>query len=277
MSIHFDVTDIESLAPMPRSVAYLAKLQYEPEIWLNEVSRVINLDEALTAMLLHWANSAWSHTTVPVGNVKDALIRMGIVNVLNLIIITSLSSPLKKACPAYNLKENELSQHSIIAYLTAVSLGEFSAQPIPDTATTAALIHDLGKLLLGRYIDRDMMNRIAEAVKSGQMSLIEAEQNILGTDHAEVGKAIAVHWKFPSALAEAIHRHHDPKPPYTTLLDAVQLCDIMAKQICRVKDNAKPLWEDHLEQLQRLGIEPADMALLSIRVEDELTKIETLL
>lgn len=276
MNSRFDISGIESLAPMPRSLDYLAKLQYAPDIWVGEVARVIDLDEALTANLLRWANSAWSHSSTSVGNVKDALIRMGIANVLNLVLITALASPMRRACPAYQLAENELSQHSILAYVTATCLGQFAAQPIPDTVATASLIHDLGKLLIERYLSRELMLQMSLAVKSGKVSPMEAELQYLGTDHAEVGMQIARHWKFPDDIAQTIRRHHDPEPPRNTLLDAVQVCDMMAKQIFRKDPQAEPLWEAMPGNLQRLGIEPADMALLSIRVEDEVNKINFL-
>lgn len=271
------IAEIESLAPMPRSVAYLAKMQYEPDLWLKEVARVIELDPALTANVLRVANSAWSGSALPVDTVRDAVVRLGMSQILNLALIMSLASPLKRPCPGYELAENELARHSSAAFLAAGQVRQFSGKNIPQAVSTIALIHDLGKILLGRYIKKEILIQIKETVKNGHASTIEAEQQYLGTDHAEIGMAITRHWKMPKEWGDVIRRHHDPNPPFDPLLDAVQLSNSLAKIILAPEeDRGARLAQIPAVLLQRLEMPQSDPALICVIVEEEMAKTESL-
>ncbi|NTV53264.1 MAG: HDOD domain-containing protein, partial [Candidatus Firestonebacteria bacterium] len=68
--------EITQLAPMSNSVHRLAKLVSDPESQVADITRVVELDEALTANLLRWANSAWSRSQNPVVSVREAVIRV---------------------------------------------------------------------------------------------------------------------------------------------------------------------------------------------------------
>jgi len=274
---NIDITEIESLAPMPGSVAALAKIQYQPGIWLKEVASIVENDPAITANLLRMANSAWSHTMSPIATVSDAVVRLGMTQVFNMALIMSLSAPLKQPCLGYELSENELARHSIASYLAAGSLGRFATQSIPEEAATAALLHDIGKLLLNRYVNHEVMVRIRLAVQEGKRSVTEAEQQYLGTDHAEVGSAIARHWKFPEPMQEAIRRHHDFNPPFTPILDAVQTAHAIAGRVSIPKDNDRRPAQPEVVQLRRLGLQSSDEALICVLVEEDLAKTAVLL
>ncbi len=270
--------DFESLAPMPKSLAYLAKVQFEPEVGFQEVARVIETDMALVANLLRLANSAWSHTTSPVSTVKDALNRLGMSNVLNLVLISSLAVSMKKACSGYELGEDELARHSVAAYLAANSLLRFSQQPIPKGAATAAFLHDIGKLLLGRYITREVLDQIRQSVLDKEFkSQCEAEQHFLGTDHAEVGMAIAHHWGFPKELTVAIRRHHAPEVFDDALLAAVKISDSIAKMIFPLVGGWELEPAEQIEIMKVLGMVPSDIALICVLVEEEWKETEKFL
>jgi putative nucleotidyltransferase with HDIG domain len=259
-------------------VEYLAKMQYEPDLWLKEVARVIELDPALTANVLRVANSAWSGSSQPIATVRDAVVRLGLSQILNLALIMSLSTPLKKACPGYDLAESELARHSSAAFLAAGQLCQFSGRTVPQAVTTIALLHDLGKILLGRYIKKEIQIQIKEAVKSGQTSQIEAEQQYLGTNHAEIGMAITRHWKLPNEWSDIIRRHHDYNPPFDTMLDAVQLSDTLAKIVLApAEDRGAGLRQIPAEVLQRLELPQSDLALICVIVEEEKKKTDQML
>jgi len=102
---------------------------------------------------------------------------------------------------------------------------------VPGVAFTAALLHDIGKLLLSRYIDSSILSRIRDMTASGKLTYLEAERSVLGVDHAQVGSAIAKHWTFPEELVRAIEQHHHLSPKLNPVLDAVFLANLVAKLI----------------------------------------------
>jgi putative nucleotidyltransferase with HDIG domain len=73
---------------------------------------------------------------------------------------------------------------------------------------TAALVHDVGKLILGQFIQEDLA--AIDAAAGSDVSFEVAEKQVLGTDHAEIGARILSHWSLPDDLVHAVRWHHDP-------------------------------------------------------------------
>lgn len=57
---------------------------------------------------------------------------------------------------------------------------------------------------------------------------IQAEQEVLGFDHTQIGAALAVRWKFPTEIVVAIASHKPIDMPAGSLVDQVHLADVMA-------------------------------------------------
>jgi HD-like signal output (HDOD) protein len=71
------------------------------------------------------------------------------------------------------------------------------------------LLHDIGKLITNQFLTGQSSVTVRSLISRGQLP-IEAEKNVLGTDHAEVGAALAYVWRLPDFLVEAIALHHTP-------------------------------------------------------------------
>ncbi|NMA86488.1 MAG: HDOD domain-containing protein, partial [Tissierellia bacterium] len=82
--------------------------------------------------------------------------------------------------------------------------------PRPETAYIAGLLRDIGKTILNFYVEQEY-NAIVNKVEYGHMSFLDAEEEILGFNHAQVGEKIATKWNFPEELVEAIGLHHSPE------------------------------------------------------------------
>ena len=82
---------------------------------------------------------------------------------------------------------------------------------MPETSDffTPALLHDIGKLVLGEFVKKELP-KIEGLVASGVPFNI-AEKEVLGTDHAEIGALILSKWSFPSDLIDAVRWHHYPE------------------------------------------------------------------
>jgi putative nucleotidyltransferase with HDIG domain len=136
-----------------------------------------------------------------------------------------------RPCAGYDLGENELWNHSVAAALAAERLSRYAMRPIPGAAFTAALVHDVGKLVLDRHLDAATADRIWRLTREESLAYVDAERRVLGTDHAEIGGQIARHWNFPEALVQAIERHHDPDPVNDPILDAVHIANAVARLV----------------------------------------------
>ena len=269
-----DLSEIQSLAPMPASVGRLASMVSDPEVNMGDVARVIQFDQALTVKTLRLANSAWSGSRQEIDSVKQAVMRLGSARILELIVGEQVSTLMKQPCQEYELGGQELWSHSVAAALAAEHLGAFASRPVPGSAFTAALLHDVGKLVLARHVGPDAIEEIRRAVESDQILYIEAERRSLDTDHAAVGGAVARQWQFPDVLVQAIEQHHDPDVEPNPVLDTVHVANLVAKLIGVGLGADQMNLKASEEAPSRLGMDRPGLEGLCAGVADELAKAE---
>ena len=221
------VRGITHLAPLPATAQRLMALLRGEDESLGKIAGLMESDQGLVASLLRRANSA-KHAASPVQTTLEALMRVGTVSVLDMVVQEHVKK-LLTAAPTYGLDEHDLWLHGAAAQLAARAIRtERPALKIPAAADTAALLHDVGKLIVSRYMKVDAREIIAYA-REHEVTCTEAERRVLGFDHTVIGAAVAEHWKFPADVAFAIGHHHDTEPQESPLLDTVILANIVAK------------------------------------------------
>ena len=226
-----DDSEVEELYPMSPSVGRLACLAYGDDIDFDAVVRAIQLDEALTTNVLRVANSAQHASRTAIDTVKQAVVRLGSDRILQLVVGGHVSCAMRQACDGYELDEYELWRHSVATALAAELVSQASTVRVPGAAFTAALLHDIGKLLLDRHLGRESVENIRNLMTREGMVYIEAERQVLGTDHAHIGGAVVHRWRFPDELVRAIGQHHNPDTEPTPVLDTVHVANLVAKLI----------------------------------------------
>ncbi len=132
--------------------------------------------------------------------------------------------------------------------------------PVPAEAVTAALLHDVGKLVLARFLDGDVLAALAAARAGGDRSAMQAEVDVLGVHHGQLGGLIARHWNLPDRLAEAIAHHHTPDKVGDLLCDTVHIANIAARlAVGRPEDQLPPDVTPMPVAVERLGLSGAFM------------------
>ncbi len=272
MKFVIDPAEIQKLSPMPTSVAKLLRLTANPEVNIYEICRVIEFDEALTSNVLRWANSAWSGTHGRIKTVKESVVRLGMAQLLKLAVGYRLAETMKNQSVPYPGVEKKLWQHSVTSALVVEQLSEFTTLEIPPITFTAALIHDIGKLLLFRHLRPETMKELWQFIEAGE-NAVEAESGVLGTNHAIVGGEIAWFWKFPDELIAAIEKHHDPNPPQEVVIHAVQVANMVANVNGNIKTQRLPT---NQESYLALGLNLDQLDQLHTTVMDKLEETLTL-
>jgi putative nucleotidyltransferase with HDIG domain len=133
----------------------------------------------------------------------------------------------------YDLGPKQLWEHSLATALTAAEVAKHLGVRDPADAFTAGLLHDLGKVVLGNFIDVDL-NEIMGLVRSEEVSFDEAERAVLGMDHAEVAAILLHNWKLPQEIVDAVRWHHRPalwEGEDDTLVSIVHLADVLCMDI----------------------------------------------
>jgi putative nucleotidyltransferase with HDIG domain len=270
----FDPRDIENLMPMPISSVRLAEMVSDPASTIREFTRVIELDQALTVDVLHWANYSFSAPDKEIATVRDAVVRLGTANILKLAVGQHLLAAFSPSLSKTDYGENELWRHSVAAALAAENLAVVSEVPIPGMAFTAALIHDVGKLILCRRLGYDTIHEVIQSIiEEKQVTYIEAEQTFLGTDHAQIGGAMARHWHFSDDLIAAIENHHRLDIEHGILLDAIIVSDSLAHCVDRELPHE---YKRILAHLSRLKVSDHTLVHLSEKIRQEMNNAESL-
>jgi putative nucleotidyltransferase with HDIG domain len=218
---------VSSLPGMPGQAAKLLQLLQDPEASAVQVETLLRLDPGLTANILKLANSAYFGFSSRIGSVRQAMLLLGSRRLVQLVIASSVGAVLKQPVQGYALSPGELWRHSIAVSVAAEGLvGELKVAGAEEIFT-AALLHDVGKLVMGAFVQQDLPGIEACAARGESFHL--AERAILGTDHAEVGAQILARWRFPEAIVQAVRHHHDPDaaPDTRRLLDVVHVANVL--------------------------------------------------
>jgi putative nucleotidyltransferase with HDIG domain len=224
------VRGISDLAPLPATAQRLMALLRGEDESLTSIAALLESDQGLVASLLRRANSA-RYMAQPARNALEAVMRVGTVSVLDIVVQEHLRSLITDA-PTYGLDENDLWLHGAAAQLAARTLRtERPLLKIPATADTAALLHDIGKLIISRYLKVDARDVTAYADEHA-VTWSEAERCLIGFDHTIIGAVVAEHWAFPADVTLAIRHHHDCETTHDSrLLDTVMLANVVAKMV----------------------------------------------
>ncbi len=223
------VKGIDRLDPLPVTIQRLFTMVGEELPSPREIAEAVEYDQAVAATLLKVANSPIVGARMQVQRVSDAVMRLGVDQILDITLGAHYKS-LSRPAELYDLSEDELWLHGAISSVAAKEImAACNRTRIPPLAAVAALTHDIGKLILVRYVEADMES-IVRVASEMELTFVQAERTLFGFDHAEVGAAVAEKWMFPAEVTEAIAMHHTvPVPDPTPLMDTVMLSNMVAK------------------------------------------------
>lgn len=258
---------------LPASVTRLSGLMASDRWNLTEVEEVVKLDQALTMRLLRAANSAASASAVPIVTVRDAVVRMGAKSLLSLATAVGVQKRLQKAVPEYGLCEGELWRHSVAAALAAESLQGYCRIALPGETYAAALLHDVGKLVMARFLDAEMLRVLAEGREQGGLSSLLAEAEVLQVHHGELGGLIAQHWQLPERMVTGIIYHHTPDQTRDPIADAVHVANVSAKLAGTGYTATEADLQVAPTSLERLGMTQESVLQLASEVTAKLEKV----
>jgi putative nucleotidyltransferase with HDIG domain len=121
-----------------------------------------------------------------------------------------------------------LYHHAIGTAIIAEKIADYTGSAKPGLAYTAGLLHDIGKVVLDQAID-SAYPLFYRRLMEGEHNFSEAENEILGVDHTQVGENLARRWSFPESLCDVIRHHHRPEKAtrHRELAHVVYLADLL--------------------------------------------------
>lgn len=271
------LTQVKSFPGMPATAARLLPLLQDPDSSAAKIEDILKYDPGLTANILKLTNSAYFGLPSLVSSVRQAIMLLGWKRLLQLVITMCMSALMKRSIPGYDLPRGELWRHSVAVSVAADLLVTSLSIGNADEVFTAALLHDIGKLVLGDYVQEDL-EKIEVMVAKG-ISFEVAEYIVLGTNHADIGARILQNWALPQDLVNAVSWHHDPEncDKYCLLSDVVHVANVVGRRVGFGKSRSGQALEPSLEVVERLDVDQSHMDKLAEQTVQEVGKLTDIL
>ncbi|HUA67586.1 MAG TPA: response regulator [Candidatus Saccharimonadales bacterium] len=246
-----------ALPTFPSLYFQIVKELKSEEPSLENVANIIAKDPSLTAKMLQAVNSAMFGLANRVSNPFDAVQYLGMSMVQSLAISAHVFSSFEKTT-LNGFSADQLWAHSMrsASRARAIMRAEKSDAADIEDACTAAMLHDIGKLMLADNLPELYHQALALASKDNIL-LHEAEQKIFGATHAGAAAYLLGLWGLPATIVEAVAFHHAPGRSSLRAfgpLTAVHVADVLEHKSRTATSSGAPP-EFDLNYLIEIGVQ----------------------
>lgn len=204
---------IDTIGELPASPAIVSSvmgLTANLDANVDQISKALASDQALTAKVLRLSNSSFYGRSKEVNSLTEAIMILGFFTVRSIVIATSTHRLYN--CNDSNAPQSKLWRHTLATAVAARQIATHLRRPEKDEVFIAALLHDIGKLVMMQRVAEPFAN-VIERVEESHSSFLSVENEILGFNHCDVGIVLLQKWQFPDSLTQAIYRHHNLPGP----------------------------------------------------------------
>ncbi len=261
-------SSVGELPAAPAIVSVAMGLTSDLQSNVEDISRVLAADQSLVAKVLKISNSPYYGRASEVTTLHEAITVMGFLSIRSIVVAASSHGMYDTTDP--DGPENKLWRHSLSTAIAARKIAEHIKHPEKEEAFIAALMHDIGKLVLLEKVP-DWYRRVIESVEAEGLPFFEMERRLFRFDHCDVASLLLDQWSFPKHLVRAIAKHHNP-PSFARggpvpIAHVVNLANAMAKQL---KVGFDGDWEEDISGLESARLLKIDEKSLS----EILTEVE---
>ena len=273
------INGIDTLNPIPAVASQIMTLAEDENSSASDIADLIVHDPSITASLLKICNSAFFGISRRIESVRDAITLLGLDQIVELVLLNGTAENFRDEPDGYGLGEGELWHHAVLSAHVAKVLAEnHGLADKKHLIFTAALLKDIGKIIMGRFVAFSY-EKINILVHSKGYSFNEAEKEIIGMNHEELGARVGEKWRFSDKLIYMIRNHHMPdescrNDPETAL---VYLADIVCIMIGFGTSLDGLAYRFYGEVLDRMNLSEQDLQNVIFDTGERRQKIENLL
>jgi len=202
-SLEERVRQIRDLPTLPVVVTTALQMLNDSEATLRDVGEVVATDQVLSARTLRLVNAPYFGLRRRLNSVVEASVYLGRNGMRNVVVSSGVMQAFG-ARPAVRFWE-----HSFASAIYARLLAKHACPGREDDAYLAALVHDLGRLVLQCHFAEEY-SRLEGASQSTGRPVSELEEEVWQATHADVGYWLGRGWNLPEAVLEAVCFHHRP-------------------------------------------------------------------
>ena len=260
--------------PVQKVLAYIGN----PDADLRQLAKVIEFDPGLTVNVLRMANSSFFGTMGKVSTVKEALMRLGLNRIYQLVIASGVAPFARYAVSGYGLRPGELLEHSVAVATASETLARELAITPPPHTFTAGLLVNIGKIVMGSFLEVDAQP-ILSLAHERQIPFEQAEEQVLGINHAELGALLLEHWSIPTPIVSVVRYRLRPDdcPEPDIALDLVHVGDVIAKMTGIGMGIDGMQYAPSKAVFARLDVTPEQMENVMVAILDQIAEVRDIL
>lgn len=260
---------VNKIPALPKTINDIMSLLNEDNPKIQEVGKEIMKDQGLTGKVLKMSNSAFYKGRRSIETVTDALVILGLESVESLVIASFAKDFLTEELKGYGYKAQELWLQSFSCAVVAKKIAKETKFSKPEIAYTAGLLKDIGKVILDQYI-LDYRENILELMSKGELDYLDAEEEILGFNHCQIGAGIAEKWNLSKELIEAIEHQHRPLKASVNveLVSIIHIADLIVLKDQRNKGFKQEFYQFDDETLKLLKLNTGHLDQFSKELEE---------
>lgn len=273
------VSNIRNLPTPPIVFHQIQKVINDPKTSAGQIASILSEDPAMSVKVLKLTNSAFYGLSREVDSVKQAVVIVGLEAIKNLVLSASVLDMFKGKHVNQEF-EDKFWRHSLAtAFCSRMMARRLRAKAMvdADAAFSSGLLHDIGKIILCSFLPDEYRRFDEERRRDTQAETYVVEDRVLGYNHTQIGSLLAMQWKLPHRLTEAITFHHHPQLSESEepLVHVVHLANYISKKTFYDSDESHLTGACDPRVLITLGIQETDMDGLTDLLREEYLKAET--
>ena len=230
--VHDALRRIGPLPVLGGTVARIRSLASDPHGTTTDLVAVIESDEAFSANLLRYANSAANARPIRARTIRQAVTLLGRRALVRIALEAETYRFLSSFPGGASLSRGQLHVHAVTVAAYSATCAELRGAHM-DSAHLAGLLHDVGKLLMPAAFGIQAMEDIASQAPFGSPRAT-LERKKLGLDHAAAGALLVGLSEPDDDVTRAIAYHHGGPTGLACPSDeaaCVQVADVLAHLI----------------------------------------------
>jgi putative nucleotidyltransferase with HDIG domain len=207
--IKWNVSKLEKLPTLSSVATQLIRLTMDESSDADQVAAIIETDQSFSSKVLQLVNSPSYGFAERVTSISNAVSLLGFHALRTVVLGMTVSDMFAASEELTAFDRVAFWKHSLGVAVCAEVIAERLESRYAKEAFLAGLLHDIGKVALDTCAREDF-DRVIQLATARHISVLEAEREVLGTDHAVVGKWVAERWGLPDMFTHAIWLHHQP-------------------------------------------------------------------
>ena len=200
----------------------------------RKLANMMKDDPSIAARVLKVANSAFYARQVQITSVQHAIAHLGVNTIRDIALSMSVISAFGMGKKS-RFNRQLFWKHAMCVGIGAAILAERVATKYPldismESLHLAGVLHDIGKIVTDQYFP-DEFEQALQVSHDQQLPLIDAETQVMGTNHTHIGVWLCVQWNFPDVFSHVIRWHHDPLSAPKEMFPVVA-CVHIANYVC---------------------------------------------